>query len=325
MKKKIIISLFSLLILIIGLIIFSNKNKNTQDNIDTIKVAEVTHSAFYTPFYVSISKGFFKNNNINIDLILTSGANNVVAAVLSGDAEVGFCGPEATIYVYNENEKDYVQTFAGLTKRDGQFIVSRKKYDNFTLKDLIGKEIVAGRAGGMPIINFYNALKNENITNVKVNDSVDFANLTSSFISGSGDFVNLFEPNATKLENLGYGYVVAPVGQYSKEVPYTAFNARKSFINNNQDLIKRFRLSINKGLEYTLNNSSEVIAKDIISMFPDTSLKDLTTIIERYKNADSWLMTSYITEESFNNLQDMLIDGNLIKEYVPFEDLIINE
>lgn len=326
MKKKILISLFCLLIIIIGgFFIFNKKNHNTPKNIETIKVAEVTHSAFYTPFYVSISKGFFKENNIDIDLILTSGANNVVAAVLSGDAQIGFCGPEATIYVYNEGENDYVESFAGLTKRDGQFIVSRTKIDNFELKDLIGKEVVAGRAGGMPILNFYTALKNNNITNVKVNDSVDFANLTSSFIGGTGDFVNLFEPNATKLESMGYGYVVASIGEYSKEVPYTAFNARKSFINNNKDLIKRFRTAINKGLEYTINNSSDVIAKDILSMFPDTSLKDLTAIIERYKKADSWLMTSYISEDSFNNLQEMLIDGNLIKEYVPFNDLIINE
>jgi len=122
-----------------------------------------------------------------------SGANNVVAAVLSGDVQIGFCGPEATIYVYNEGEKDYVETFAGLTKRDGQFIVSRKKIDNFNLTDLIGKEVVAGRTGGMPILNFYTALKKENIKGVNTNDSVDFANLTSAFISGTGDFVNLFE------------------------------------------------------------------------------------------------------------------------------------
>ncbi len=327
MKKNIFISLISLTI-VLGLflvtsLLFNKKNNNNE--YDTIRVAEVTHSAFYTPFYVAIENGYFKDNNINIDLILTSGANNVVAAVLSGDVEVGFCGPEATIYVYNEGEKDYVVTFAGLTKRDGQFIVSREKIDNFTLKDLTNKEVLAGRAGGMPILNFYTALKNENISNVKVNDSVDFANLTSSFISGTGDFVNLFEPNATKLENLGFGYVVGSIGEHSLLVPYTAFNARKSFIENNKDLINRFRLSINKGLEFTLNNNSETIAKSIISLFPDTSLKDLEVIIERYKNADSWLTNTYINEDLFTNLEDMLIDGNLIKDYVPYHNLINND
>ena len=326
MKKRLIIMFIMLFIIILCLIIGKLENKSIDDTkIDTVKVAEVTHSAFYTPFYVAISNGYFKENNIDIDLILTSGANNVVAAVLSGDVEIGFCGPEATIYVYNEGEKDYVVSFAGLTKRDGQFIVSRKKIDNFTLKDLTGKEVVAGRAGGMPILNFYTALKNEKVTDVNTNDSVDFANLTSSFISGTGDFVNLFEPNATKLENLGYGYVVASIGEYSDEVPYTAFNAKLSFIKNNKDLIERFRNSINMGLDYTLNNSSEDIAKTIIDLFPDTSLKDLTTVIDRYKKADSWLDNTYISEELFNNLQDMLKDGNLINEYAPYNELIINE
>ena len=323
--KKIIIFI-GLLLIISFVIIFSlNKKKEDITNIDNIKVAEVTHSAFYTPFYVAIENGYFKETNINIDLILTSGANNVVAAVLSGDVNIGFCGPEATIYVYNEGEKDYVQSFAGLTKRDGQFIVSRKKIDNFSMVDLINKEVIAGRAGGMPILNFYAALKNENITNVNVNDSVDFANLTSSFISGTGDFVNLFEPNATKLEKLGYGYVVASIGKYSKEVPYTAFNAKKSYIESHKDLINRFRLALNKGITYTLNNDSKVIAKDIINIFPDTSLSDLEIIIERYKTADVWLSSTTIDEYLFNNLEDMLIDGKLIKGYVPFNDLIVNE
>ncbi len=181
------------LIIVIGSIFMFIKANNKNTNLTTIKVAEVTHSAFYAPFYIAIKNNYFKDNNIDIDLILTSGANNVIAAVLSKDVDIGLCGPEATIYVYNEGEKDYIKTFAGLTKRDGQFIVSRTKIDNFKLEDLIGKEVLGGRPGGMPIINFYNALKNENIKGVNTNDTVDFANLTSAFLSGTGDFVNLFE------------------------------------------------------------------------------------------------------------------------------------
>lgn len=323
--KKINLILLLIIIIIISFFSFKLTKSEKQNNLDKIKVAEVTHSAFYTPFYVAIENGYFKDNNIDIDLILTSGANNVVAAVLSGDVQIGFCGPEATIYVYNEGEKDYVQSFAGLTKRDGQFIVSREKIDNFKLDNLKGKEVIAGRAGGMPILNFYTALNNEKIKGVKVNDTVDFANLTSAFIGGTGDFVNLFEPNATKLEKMGFGYVVASIGKYSGEVPYTAFNAKKSFLENNKDLINRFRDSINKGLDFTLNNESSTVAKTIINLFPDTSLSDLEEIIERYKNADSWLMNSTISEELFTNLEDMLIDGKLIKEYVPFNDLIVND
>ena len=323
--KKLYYILTGLIIIITFILIYTFNNENKNNAITTIKVAEVTHSAFYTPFYVAIKNNYFKDNNIDIDLILTSGANNVVAAVLSKDVDIGLCGPEATIYVYNEGEKDYIKTFAGLTKRDGQFIVSRTKLDNFKLEDLIGKEVLAGRPGGMPIINFYNALKNENIKGVNTNDTVDFANLTSAFLSGTGDFVNLFEPNATKLEKMNKGYVVASVGMYAGEVPYTAFNARTSYIENNKELINNFKNAINKGLEFTKNNNSKDIAKIIIDLFPDTSIEDLTTIIERYKNADSWLDNTFISEEMFKNLEDMMINSKLLKEYVSYKDLIINE
>ena len=313
------------LIIVIGSIFMFIKTNNKNTNLTTIKVAEVTHSALYTPIYIYIKNNYFKYNNIDIDLILTSGANNVIAAVLSKDVDIGLCGPEATIYVYNEGEKDYIKTFAGLTKRDGQFIVSRTKIDNFKLEDLIGKEVLGGRPGGMPIINFYNALKNENIKGVTTNDTVDFANLTSAFLSGTGDFVNLFEPNATKIEKMNKGYVVASVGMYAGEVPYTAFNARTSYIENNKELINNFKDAINKGLKFVKNNDSKDIAKIIIDLFPNTSIEDLTTIIERYKNADSWLESTLISEEMFKNLEDMMIDSKLLTKYVPYKDLIINE
>ena len=314
-----------LLVIVLTVIAFNFYNKDDDSKLRTIKLAEVTHSPFYAPMYVAIEKGYFEEKGINIELILTSGANNVVAAVLSGDVEIGFSGPEATIYVYNEGTKDYVVTFAGLTKRDGQFIVSREKIDNFTFDDLSGKEVVAGRSGGMPILNFINAVENSNTKNVIINDSVDFANLTSAFISGEGDFVNLFEPNATRVENMGYGYVVASVGMHSGEVPYTAFNAKKSFVENNKELINDFREAINKALIFTKENDSKTIAKVLLKQFPDTSLNELTTIVNRYKETDSWLDSTFIEKEFFTNLQDMIIDGGFINSYVPFEDLVFNE
>lgn len=325
MKKIFLYVILGILIITVSVFTIKHFTNKEEDNIRTIKVAEVTHSPFYAPFYVAIEKGYFENRGINIDLILTSGANNVVAAVLSGDVEIGFSGPEATIYVYKEGVKDYVKTFAGLTKRDGQFIVSRKQIDNFKMSDLAGKEVIAGRVGGMPILNFTNALKKTNTTGVKVNDSVDFANLTSAFLSGQGDFVNLFEPNATKLEKEGYGYVVASVGKYSGEVPYTAFNAKASFIENNKDIIKLFREALNEAMEFVKNNSSEDIAKIIIKQFPDTSLNDLIKIVNRYKEADSWLTDTNISKKIFENLEDIMIDGGFIKDYVPYQDLIVNE
>ena len=323
--KKIIISIIILIIIICSLLIIFNK-KGSNNNLEHVTVAEVTHSAFYAPWYVAIEKGYFKDNGLDIDVVLTSGANNVVAAVLSNDVNIGLCGPEATIYIYNEGENDYVKTFSGLTKRDGQFIVARKENKNFKISDLEGKEVLAGRIGGMPELNFENALRNGNVSvnDVNINTTIDFASLSGAFVSGTGDYVNLFEPNATQLEKLGYGYVVSSVGELSGEMPYTAFNARKSYIEKNEKIVKSFAKSIKEGLDFVHNNSAEVIANTIIKQFPDTSKNDLIKIVDRYKNNDSWLETPYISEESFKNLEDIMIKSNQIKEYVNFNDLIIN-
>lgn len=324
MKKVFYIILFIFLIFIgvFTYTIFKDDNSNR----DKITVAEVTHTAFYAPWYVAIENGYFKDNNIDIDVVLTSGANNVVAAVLSGDVEIGLCGPEATIYVYNEGEKDYVRTFAGLTKRDGQFIVSRKQEKDFNIADLKGKEVLGGRVGGMPLLNFENALRNSNVSlsDVNINTTIDFASLSGAFIGGEGDYVNLFEPNATTLERMGYGYVVASIGELSGEMPYTAFNAKKSYIENNKDLIKRFNDAIIKGLKFVEENNSNVIANVIINQFPDTSINDLISIIDRYKKYDSWLSNTFISKESFENLEDIMIKSKQLDKYVSYEDLIIN-
>ena len=325
MKKRIIISLIIILFLFSMFIICQKINKK-KDNLEHIKVAEVTHSVFYAPLYVAIEKGYFQDYGLDIELILTPGADKVSAAVLSDDVEIGFCGPESSIYVYNGKEKDYIQSFAGLTKRDGQFIFSRKNIKNFKMEDLIGKEVLAGRKVGMPVLNFENALINSNIdkNEVNINTSVEFSALSGSFIGGQGDFVNLFEPNATKLEKEGYGYVVGSVGMISGEVPYTAFNAKKSYIKNNKETIKNFNKAINEGLKYVKEHDEKDIANAIINQFPDSSINDVTTIVKRYKESDSWLENTFISEKSFKNLEDIMIKANLIKEYVPYKDLIIN-
>lgn len=296
----------------------SNKNENKKN--EKLVVAEVTHSVFYAPWYVALNKNYF--DNLDVEVILTSGANNVVAAVLAGDADIGLCGPEATIYVYKNNKKDYVQTFAGLTKRDGQFLVLRKgiKYEN--IKDIEGLTILAGRSGGMPLLNFKNALKNEDIKNVKIDSSIDFANLSSAFISGSGDGVNLFEPNASTLVKNGYGFIATSIGKHSGVVPYTAFNAKKSFIKNNKKTVKKFYKGIEKGLEFVNNHSSIEIAEVIKSQFPDTKMEDLITMIDNYKKYDSWLSTPEISKEMFENLENIMIDNNELDKFVNYSDLI---
>ena len=311
---------------LIGMITFiCFTGKKEENDLRKIRVAEVTHSPFYTPFYVAIENGYFKEEGLDIELVLTPGADKVSAAVLSNDVEIGFAGPEASIYVYNGGEEDYIISFAGLTKRDGQFILAREATDNFKLEDLYNKEILVGRKGGMPSLNFLNALKKSNIDpkKININYSVEFAALSGSFIGGIGNYVNLFEPTATKLTKDNLGYVVASIGLMS-EVPYTAFNARKSFINNNEDVIRKFTKALNKGIKYTLENNETEIAKVILKQFPDSSLNDLSVIIKRYKDYDCFLDSTFISEKSFENLEDIMIDNDLLKSYVPYSDLIKN-
>lgn len=195
MKNRIIIIVSFILIIGVSLVLLIKFDNNKESNLDTIRLAEVTHSLFYAPLYAAIENGYFEEEGIDLELILTSGADKVSAAVLSNTVEIGFAGPESAIYVYKNGEKDYLVTFAGLTKRDGQFIVSREKIDNFDISDLYGKEILVGRTGGMPSLNFLNGVKNTNgdLSKIKVNTSVDFASLSGSFIAGMGDFVNLFD------------------------------------------------------------------------------------------------------------------------------------
>ena len=319
--KKYIIIFMALLIIMIGSLIIVNKKKE-DNNLTKIRVAEVTHSPFYAPFYVAIEKGYFKEEGLDIDLILASGADKVSAAVMSKDVEIGFCGPESTIYIYNGGEKNYLVSFAGLTKKDGQFIVGRKKDDNFKMSDLTNKEVIVGRLGGMPAINFASALTNTNTSNVILNYSVEYANLSSAFISGVGDYVNLFEPNATIMEKMGFGHIVASVGDNAKTVPYTAFNTRLSYYENNKDTLAKFNNALNKGLAFTANHTGDEISKVIIKQFPDIALNDLAKMVDNYKKADSWYQTTSISKDDFINLQDMLIANKLITKYVNYDTLI---
>ena len=324
MKKRIIISLISLLIIFIAIITFVKLTTNNKSNLTKVKLAEVTHSAFYAPLYVAIEKGYFEDEGIDLEVILTPGADKVASAVLSNDVQVGFAGPESAIYVYTGGEKDYIETFAGLTKRDGQFIVSRDK--DFKITNLKGKEVLVGRYAGMPALNFINAIKNTDvdIDDIKLNYSVEFAALSGSFISGVGDYVNLFEPNATNIEKEGYGYVVASIGELSGEVPYTAFYARKSYLKENKELLTKFTNAINKGLKFVKDNDANTIAKVILPQFPELSKNSLATIVDRYKKYDSWLDNPYITEESFKNLEDIMIENDILDKYVPYDKLINN-
>jgi len=324
LKKKVIATIIGLVLigsLVITFTMFKNEEKT---DLTRIRLAEVTHSAFYAPLYVAIENGYMKEEGIEIELLLTPGADKVAAAVLSGDVEVGFAGPESAIYVYEGKEENFLVTFAGLTKRDGQFIIG--KSDKFNWKDLEEKEVLVGRKGGMPALNFLNALKNAgvDISKVQLNYSVEFAALSGSFIAGVGDYVNLFEPNATKLESEGFGKVVASIGEKSGVMPYTAFYTKKSYLNDNKDLLKKFNNALNKGLEFVSTHSEAEIAEIILPQFKDTSLSSLESIVRRYKESDSWYKTTFITESDFKNLEKLMIENKLLDDYVPYDTLIYN-
>ncbi len=320
--KKIII-LITILIAVIVFILLARKDKVE----DKIVVSEVTHSVFYTPWYVALEKGYFKDEGLDIEVVLTPGADKVASSVLSGDAQIGFSGPEATVYVYN-NSGEKLITFASLTKRDGQFIVGPCNLkDSFKMEDLINKTTLAGRSGGMPLLMYKYALKESNIDESKVNidTSVEFAALSGSFIAKQGEFVNLFEPNALKIEKEKYGCVLASLGNVSGVVPYTTFYAKEDYINKNKNIIKKFNKALNKGLEYVRNNDNSTIANTIKNQFSDLSIEDLTEIVKRYKEADSWYETTYVNIKDYDRLLDIMIYGKTIDKKVNINLLISNE
>lgn len=322
--KKILLTIIGIvLIIIIALLI----NVNSKNNSNKIKVSEVTHSIFYTPWYVSLENGYFKEEGLDIEVILTPGADKVATSVLSNDTQIGFSGPEATIYVYN-NSKEKLISFASLTKKDGQFIVGDCSLKNtFTLNDLKNKKILAGRSAGMPLLMFEYALKNKNINKneIIVDTSVEFAGLTGAYISKQGDFVNLFEPNATAIENQNLGCVLSSLGNLTGNVPYTTFYAKEEYIKNNKSTIKKFNKALNKGLEFVKNNDSKTIANIIQKQFPDTKLEDLINIIERYKKIDTWYDNTSINLNDYDRLQEIMIYGKTIESKIDSKLLTTNE
>ena len=319
--KKIVFSLILIILFIIGGFLLSKKDTNK------IKVAEVAHSVFYAPQYVAHSLGYFEEEGLDVEIILTSGADKVTAAVLSGDVEIGFCGSEATIYVYNQGEEDYLVNFSALTKKDGSFLVSRKKIDNFNLKMLEGSYVIGGRKAGMPEMTLEWALKQNgvDIDKVNIDTSIAFASMQGAFIGGTGDFVSLFEPNASQVEKEGLGYIVASIGELGGTVPYTAYNARKSYIENNPKVIEGFTKAIQKGLDYVHNHSDEEVANVILSYFPDTSLNDLTKIIKNYRSIDAWFQSTNISREDFDHIQDIISAAGELDKKAPYDKLVLQK
>lgn len=294
-----------------------------DDELTTVRLSEVTRSVFYAPQYVAIELGFFEDEGLSIDLVTSDGADNVMVALLSGAADIGLSGPEAAIYVYNEGRANHAVVFAGLTSRDGSFLIGRSR--EFTWDDLRGSHVLPGRRGGMPFMVFEYILEEKGIAeDVNFDNSIQFSAMVGAFLGGTGDFVTAFEPVASTVELEGRGYVVASMGMESGELPYTAYYALDSFINENPELIQGFTNAIARAQEWVQLNSPEEIAAVIAPYFPDAEIDILASAIARYQEIGAYARTPFIQEEAFYRLQDIMINAGELTEIAPFEALVNN-
>lgn len=323
---SIIISIIIIITIIICMITLQKSNQN-KSNLKQIKVSEVTRSVFYAPQYVAINNGYFEKQGMEIELSTGQGADAVMTAVLSNQCDIGFAGPEASIYVYNEGKEDHTEVFAQLTKRDGSFLVARKNTNKFSWQDLKGKTIIPGRKGGVPYMTLEYVLKKNGINPQKeltLDDSIKFDLMAGAFTSGTADYVTLFEPTASLTESEGKGYIVASIGKEAGEIPYTAYFAKKSYIKNNSNTIQGFTKAIYQGQQWVKSHSAKEIAEAIQSFFPDTSIEQLTTSVQSYKDIDAWNDTPVLKEEAFNRLQEVIIMAGELKNTVPYEKIVNN-
>lgn len=330
MKKfcKTRLTLSLMLVLLVGLFSGCGKKDTTSEDMTKITLNEVAHSIFYAPMYVSIEEGYFAEEGIDLTLVTGFGADKTMTAVLTGEAHIGFMGSESTIYTYAGGTEDYVVNFAQLTQRAGNFLVSREPIDNFTWDMLKGKNVLGGRAGGMPQMVFEYILKQNNIdplADVNINQSIDFGSTAAAFSGGDAEFTVEFEPHATALEEKGDGYVVASLGEDSGYVPYTAFCAKKSFIEENPELIQAFTNALQKGMDYVQTHSPEEIAKIIAPQFEETDLDTLTTIVTRYYEQDTWKENLVFEKDAFDLLQNILEESGVLENRVPYEDLVTTD
>ena len=282
---------------------------STETELTKLTVSEVTHSVFYAPQYVAINLGLFEEHGIEVELLNSQGADKVMAAVLSGQVDIGFAGPEASIYVYLQGKEDYPQVFAQMTKRDGSFLVGREKNDSFAWTDLEGTHVLPGRKGGVPYMTLEYVIKQHGLdpaTNMNFDNSISFDAMTGAFVGGIGDYVTIFEPTATELELEGKGYIMASVGEASGDIPYTAYFANKSFLEENPELIQNFVDAIYEGQVWVASHTPDEIAEVLLTSFPDTDIEVLATVVERYQSIDAWNQTPVMTQESFNRLQDVI-------------------
>lgn len=304
------------------------QSKASGTGLTPVTLNEVAHSIFYAPQYAAIELGYFKDEGIDLTLVNGAGADKVMTALVSGDADIGFMGSEASIYTYAGGAEDYAVNFAQLTQRAGNFLVARQPDDHFTWDKLKGTKVLGGRAGGMPQMVFEYILKKNGIdpkTDLTIDQSISFGLTAAAFTSDDSDYTVEFEPFATGLELEGNGCVVASLGTDSGYVPYTAYSARQSYLKAHPDVIQKFTNAIQKGLDYVNSHSAEEIAKVIQPQFKETPLENITVIVERYQSQDTWKEDTVFEQESFELLQNILEEAGELPKRVPYEDLVTTE
>ena len=329
LKKVCIFAVIAIVVLISAIIIINidNTSKDEKENLKEISVSEVTRSVFYAPQYVAIAGGYFEEEGLKINLTTGQGSDNVMTGVLSNQIDIGFAGPETCVYVYNEGKEDYAQVFAQVTQTDGSFLVSSKEIKNFKWSDLKGKTVIPGRKGGMPYMSLLYVLKKNGINpskDLKLDDSIDFDLMASAFSTGKADFVTLFEPTTSQIISSGKGYMVTSIGKELGKVPYTAYFAKKSYIEKNTVVIQKFTNAIYKGEQYVKNHTSKEIAELIKEFFPDSDIKVLESAIESYRKINAWKDTPYMEEADFKLLQDVIHDAGELDKYAPYENVVNN-
>lgn len=303
-----------------------------------ITISEVTHSLFYAPMYIAKEKGFFKEEGLDIDIITSPGADKVMASLLSKDATIGLMGPEASIYVYNNGQKDYAVNFAQLTRTDGSFLLGRDKNEIFTYDNLKGKTIIGGRQGGMPemVLEYILKEKGYSITrngkdsskDINIRTDIAFDVMTAAFVNGEADYVTAFEPNATELEMMNKGYILSSLGEeLNTSIPYTCFSILKSNLETKKEQIRKFVKAIEKALSYTLNHEANELVPLLKKEFSTSSNEEIEKVLTNYKKIKAWPETTKFSKESFDKLIDIVkLAGELDKSIVvPYDKLVSQE
>ena len=300
--------------------------KKDEAKLAKVTLNEVAHSIFYAPQYVAIEEGYFKDEGLDMTLITGFGADKTMTAVISGEADIGFMGAEASIYAYQEGATDPVVNFAQLTQRAGNFLVAREEMPDFKWEDLKDKKVLGGRKGGMPEMVFEYILRKNGLDPQKdltIDQSIDFGSTAAAFTGDtSADFTVEFEPSATALEKEGAGYVVASLGVDSGYVPYTSYSAKTSYMEKNPEIIQKFTNALQKGMEYVQSHTPEEIAEVIAPQFAETDLDTVTAIVKRYYDQDTWKSNLIFEKESFELLEDILEDSGELSERVSYENLV---